>query len=206
MDITAKVIYIPTKYSKQAAKRCVESGRRYGVEVETYEGRTEAGPIPWTWDNDPPLYPTNGTSRRACFMSHYDLWRECAESNRPYLILEHDSVFIAPLPDVEWEGACMINDPRGATPRGDWWHYKIKEKGRGVHEKTVVFYDRPDGLAGNSAYLLKPSAAQDLIDKVEEIGAWPNDALMCRQHFDWLEELYPYVTKIGEQNESTTGV
>lgn len=82
----------------------------------------------------------------------------------------------------------------------------MARRGEGVWPKTKIFEDeRPDGLAGNSAYLLQPTAAVDLIQKVDEVGAWPNDALMCRQFFPWLEERYPFITKVST-NQSTTSL
>jgi GR25 family glycosyltransferase involved in LPS biosynthesis len=57
-------------------------------------------------------------------------------------------------------------------------------------------------LAGNSAYVIKPHAAQQLIDLVDSIGAWPNDAIMCRQLIDGLEEHYPFITEV--QAEQST--
>lgn len=76
----------------------------------------------------------------------------------------------------------------------------------GVHAKTRVFarHDlRPDGLAGNSAYVIQPATAQRLCELQAEVGVWPNDATLCEQLVPGLEELYPFVTRV-EQAESTT--
>jgi hypothetical protein len=54
----------------------------------------------------------------------------------------------------------------------------------------------PQGLPGNSAYVIKPWAAQQLIDAQHSIGWWPNDAIMCRQLFDWLRVVKPYYTRV----------
>lgn len=166
----------------------------------------------WTWANgntSPAVCPVTGLRQHpygdlkakiGCSMSHYLLWLECDE---PTLILEHDAVFIAPLPYVAFRSICQVNDPRGATPRGDWWSDRMAERGPGVFPKTPVFDDKkPDGLAGNSAYLLQPSAAAGLVEAFHRLGVWPNDATMCRQLFQ-LEELYPFVTQV-EQEQSTT--
>jgi len=75
----------------------------------------------------------------------------------------------------------------------------------GVHPKTPNTMGPmvPDGLAGNSAYVIKPFAAQELINKYHELGVWPNDATMCIQLFPYLEEYYPFITKV-EQEISTS--
>jgi hypothetical protein len=77
------------------------------------------------------------------------------------------------------------------------------ERGDGVWPKTQVFNtNRPDGLAGNSAYVLKPRAALHLMELVRWLGVWPNDAIMCRQLVPDLEEHYPFITKV-EPEQST---
>lgn len=85
----------------------------------------------------------------------------------------------------------------------------IKRGGQGVFEKTWVttLEERhiPDGLAGNSAYVIKPWAAQELVDKYYELGVWPNDATMCKQIFPYLEEYYPFVTKVVQTKSTTIG-
>ena len=62
----------------------------------------------------------------------------------------------------------------------------------------------PQGLPGNSAYIITPAAARQLIDMTNQIGIWPNDALMCKQLLpDILWSAYPYYTKV-QGNKSTT--
>jgi GR25 family glycosyltransferase involved in LPS biosynthesis len=137
-------------------------------------------------------------------MSHFRLWEECVRLDEPILILEHDAVFIRALPDFEFDGICQVNDPRGATPRGGWWSDRMAERGPGVFPKTrVLEHPRPDGLAGNSAYVIKPWAAQELIGACRKYGLWPNDAIMCVQLFPYLQEHYPFITRV-EQIVSTT--
>lgn len=65
----------------------------------------------------------------------------------------------------------------------------------------------PQGLPGNSAYLITPMAAKKLVDKIHnETGLWPNDAVMCNQFFpDMLYCAYPYYTKV-QGNKSTTSL
>ena len=126
----------------------------------------------------------------------------------PFLILEHDAVFIRPLPEFDFEGICMINDPSGATWRGGEWSKKMKAAGKeGAHEKDWVTKPNerqiPDGLAGNSAYLVKPHSAMELVEAYRAYGVWPNDATMCKQFFPYLQQYYPFITRV-EQRRSTT--
>lgn len=208
-------------YSEGKARRCIATAEKVGgIHVERFDAvdRWHAQDtlrfygLTWTWANgntSPARCRHTGLQQRpygnleskiGCAMSHFTLWEKCAELDEPILILEHDAVFLRPLADVDFIGLCQVNDPDGATPRGAWWSAKMAARGPGVFEKTPVFPDDvPDGLAGNSAYLIKPFAARELMETVRDIGVWPNDATMCRQLFPYLQELYPFVTKVQQE-------
>ena len=63
----------------------------------------------------------------------------------------------------------------------------------------------PQGLAGNSAYIIKPYFAEKLLNKLEQKGGWPNDAIMCKQFFKGeLKVVYPYYTTIQGVQSTTT--
>ena len=217
------------QYSVESANRCIQSAKQFGQDVEIFHAvhKDNAYDIlkslslpRWTWagNNDTQQvcsktglkqFPYNTDDIRkkiGCTLSHYLLWEWCVKFDEPILILEHDAVFVRPLPDIQFEGICQINDPSGCTPRGRQWSETLKRKGEGVHKKTVIFNDgRPDGLAGNSAYVIKPWAAKELINKTRELGIWPNDAIMCRQLFPYLEEYYPFVTIVNQGQSTTVG-
>jgi len=211
------------EYSERVAKRCIQSSIQspfvvtnfYGVKAHEAQEVMRSRGLKWTWANNNTSHavcPITGLKQHpygnleakiGCSMSHYLLWVMCVALDETFLILEHDAVFIRPLNPVDFDGICQINDPRGATPYGAKWAEKMESRGAGVWPKTHIFPDdKPDGLAGNSAYLIKPHAAHKLIAMFHELGVWPNDATMCRQLFN-LQELYPFVTRT-EQEKSTT--
>lgn len=220
------------EYSNQVADRCIKSAAKNGLIVERFFGINKEQAekfmqehnLVWTWANNNTsetycrktglrMHPYRTNDLRAikgCSMSHYCLWKKCVKLDEPILILEHDSVFLCPWPDkIKFNGICQINDPMGATRKGAWWSQQMKKRGTiGVHPKTWVTNESerhiPDGLAGNSAYMIKPWAAQELIDKFSEIGVWPNDATMCQQLFPYLEEYYPFITKPIQGKSTTT--
>ena len=153
-------------------------------------------------------YRTNSLAKVfACLVSHARLWLRCVQKNEPIMILEHDAKFIRKFdPDFEWEGGVLgLNDPRGATFNSAQYHALVAHKGPGVHKAPYVAdVSRPQGLAGNSAYIIKPFAAKELLEKMKETGGWPNDALICNQHFDWIKVLYPYATGLQNIRSTTT--
>ena len=64
----------------------------------------------------------------------------------------------------------------------------------------------PQGLAGNSAYIIKPWAATEVIKRVKQLGAWPNDAMLCYQNFraNFLGVTKKYYTKVQGTPSTTT--
>ena len=62
----------------------------------------------------------------------------------------------------------------------------------------------PQGLAGNSAYIIKPTGANHLIGLVKEYGLWPNDAIMCRQLVTGLGVTKKFYTNTQKLKSTTT--
>ena len=104
-------------------------------------------------------------------------------------------------------GILGLNSPLGATRKASIFHDQLHGR-YGFHRVPSV--DRigddplPQGLAGNSAYIIRPWAAKKVLEKVAEVGMWPNDAIMCKQFFPWMQTCWPYFTAIQKGTISTT--
>jgi len=160
-------------------------------------------------------YPTvTPWKRMGCFASHYELWKTCTISDEAFLILEHDALFTGRLDlnylfvDSDWENKDYIvgiNDPRGATRRAHVFHQKICDSWAPLQEVPKVDTpDIPQGLGGNSAYIITPSAAKKVIALVDKYGAWPNDAIMCYQLLDCLYVSKEYYTTVQRLKSTTS--
>ena len=215
-------------YSESVGSRCISSAKQHGLQVEKFDAvvpnnvddfmQTES--LSWTWADmntkticsktgleQFPYRTKNLKAKIACSLSHYVLWKKCVEINEDLLILEHDAVFVRSLPDISFCGSVQINDPEGGGYNGKY-HSRLmkKRKTEGVFpltRKRPIDSKIPDGFSGNSAYIVKPWAAQEFINAFKEYGVWPNDATICLQLFPWLEEYYPFVTVV-KQSKSTT--
>ena len=147
----------------------------------------------------------------ACALSHFKLWKKCVDINETILIIEHDAVFTRRfdpqdlVSDAVW-GVIGLNDPRGNTRKGQLFHNIASEK-TGIQVVPNIDNSQepplPMGIAGNSAYIIRPWAAKELLATVKNLGMWPNDAIMCKQLFSWLRVVYPYYTTT-QRNVSTT--
>lgn len=151
---------------------------------------------------------TNPKARIACACSHYSLWHESATNDITMLILEHDANFINKIDfdpnDVKAE-ILGINNPLGATRKSQLYYDMIMQSAASY--QLVPWIDNayvPQGLAGNSAYIIKPTGAKKLIELVKQYGLWPNDAIMCRQLVPRLGVTRKFYTNIQGLKSTTS--
>jgi len=167
-------------------------------------------------------YPTKDLRKRiACFMSHYNLWLKCITDDKPIMILEHDALFTdkfqySKIEDRFKGDILALNSPLGATRRASLYRDKIREIVANKAKKPkdnisivlVPWIDDkivPQGLPGNSAYIIKPAGAKKLIELTAEHGIWPNDAIMCKQLMPGkLQQVYPWYTKVQKIDSHTS--
>lgn len=147
-------------------------------------------------------YPTQVKEKRiACALSHWLLWHKCITLDEPILILEHDAVFTQKL---DYRAILKnnydiigINSPAAATRRAHQFHDIVQSKNAWIQPvPDIDEFNVPQGLAGNSAYIIKPTGAQNMLDAVKEHGLWPNDALMCKQLIPRLGVTKEYYTRV----------
>jgi GR25 family glycosyltransferase involved in LPS biosynthesis len=178
--------------------------RRNGVEADPIAGIQKHG------------YSTDAIENiMATTLSHARLWKECVTTNKPALIMEHDAVFTRKFDMQELlsagfkRGAVAINSPLGATRKAVLYHQIVSS----THGLTAVpDLDRDlilppaQGLPGNSAYVIAPKFAQQLLEELPKRGIWPNDAFMCRQLFpNLLYCYYPYFTTVNQSRSTSQG-
>ncbi len=155
-------------------------------------------------------YPTKDPAKRiACALSHYMLWRECSDSGEPMVILEHDAIFLREIDfDISTTSFQIIglNDPRGATRLSQKFHEEVQKKRPDKFTPAPWIDDPmvPQGIAGNSAYIITPEGADRMIALVNEHGLWPNDAIMCKQLVSRLAVTTQYYTKVQGLQSTTS--
>jgi len=145
----------------------------------------------------------------ACSISHMRAWDKCVELDEPIIVFESDALLTREFKesDVSSTMLCGLNDPRGATRRAQVFHDKCSGS-VGTARVPLVNYPNefpfPQGIAGNSAYYITPSAARKLLDNINYYGMYPNDAYMCSELFPWIRIVYPYITKVQGTVSTTT--
>lgn len=184
MKVKAFVITLTDlEESMQVAQRCIWSAKKYGAEVKVFDAVRAIDAQAARESAGIPIDGFRGKYSRlnnvvACFMSHYALWNQCAESNKNIFILEHDAVFVNSIPTVDFKGLLSLGKP-------SYGNYRNPSM-IGVNELTSKFY-----LPGAHAYMLKPYAARALIEKAKK-EACPADVFLHKDRFSFLEEYYPW--------------
>jgi len=117
------------------------------------------------------------------FITQYRCWEKIVASEEPGIVLEHDAVFVAPIPDLTGKGD-IINLGKPSFGR-----YSKKDN-PGVYP----MFSKSNGLyaPGAHGYYVTPIGAQQLIDKAKQIGATPCDMFLSNKNFPDIKELYPW--------------
>jgi GR25 family glycosyltransferase involved in LPS biosynthesis len=144
----------------------------------------------------------------ACAVSHMRVWEEIVKEDRACLVLESDAMFTRKFTGMRKGLGCIgLSDPRGATRKANKFHEHCSFS-KSVKFAPIVNDDNedpvPQGLAGGSAYWLEPRVAKEFLNKIKEVGMWPNDAFICRENFMHLRIVYPYYTKVQGVASTTT--
>jgi len=112
---------------------------------------------------------------QGCFLSHFELWQKCVKLDEPVIILEHDGIFIRDLPED-------VLDHFDEVLRLDCFQAFVKdydEKVKASLDQPIDYYRRPADYEYHSSggyyvgaygYIIKPQAAQKLIDHAQQRG------------------------------------
>jgi GR25 family glycosyltransferase involved in LPS biosynthesis len=174
--------------SVQNTKDCIEQAKKFNIDVEIFnaiDGREskkhfDVLNIKKKWD-----FKEGGTiGIDGCFLSHFYLWKECFETNIPYIILEHDGYFIKKLPDnilKKFEDVLKLDH---LDPFSQYYNQQL-ESHKNINENIIKYYndfskqthlnETGSYLRGAYSYIIKPLAAKKLINRVYEQGYLPAD-------------------------------
>ncbi len=171
--------------SMEVAKRCIESGAKFGHVIEHSWAITpkddplkmmERLKLPIARFYDRYSFPEKAIS---AFLPHYMLWHECVVTNEDYVIFEHDAVLINPVPvHAAYDGLLSLGEPSYGKYNDPLFI--------GVNPLTSKRY-----LPGAHAYMLKPKGARSILD-VAKYSAQPTDIFLNIEVFPWLQEFYPW--------------
>ena len=171
--------------SVEAAKRCIQSGRAHGIEIEHFPAITPEN-TNLTKAFVERGIPEQGFEEKysrlencmAAFLSHYSLWEKAVNEKTEVTIFEHDAYVVAPIPDpLFYYGVVNL----GAPSYGKW----LQPAYIGVGPLVSKQY-----FPGAHAYRVNRVGADLLMRGVSH--AKPTDVYMNKHWFPWLEEYSPW--------------
>ena len=181
----AKIIILKNnQLSERVAKDCIEQATRFGISVEIFNAingleyqqhleKLNIRPLKKFKKGKPGVY--------GCFLSHYYLWKECAESKEPYIILEHDGFLIKSLPGNILDQFDDVLKLESENPYRSTYEDRLElTKDNNLTYNIVEPYrDMNNGAGwysvGAYAYIIKPQAADKLITWIDKNGFLPAD-------------------------------
>lgn len=170
--------------SVKSADRCIQSGKLFGIDVIKHKAFTPSdSPVKISSEKQIPIDNFEEKYSRfnnclAAFLSHFALWEKCAESKEPFVILEHDAIFVNSLPSLFQSPIVNLGKPsygRFNTPQ-------VLGEGPLVSKRY---------FPGAHGYYIEPAGARQLIEKALR-NAGPTDVFINLDNFPNLKEFYPW--------------
>lgn len=189
MTIKAYIItMVGRDVSESLARECEQSCRDHNIEPRTH---------PAVWGDDVDLemkkyglsiFPKIKESRmskgvKGCFLSHFQLWKQCFETNTPLLILEHDALIVKNISETLFtlSYGVLHLDSNSRTIEDYEAHLSLP-----VIPGIRKFLNEPvidlgfnginkSSIKGLHSYIIQPSGAKDLIEFTYKNGILPAD-------------------------------
>jgi hypothetical protein len=179
--------------SSVLSQRCVESAAKFGVDVSRCKSVH--------WDQIQPAADAMGLRLRlkpwqerestkthcpafrlANGLTHYGLYLSCVERGESICILEHDAVFVAPLPETVPDGITQVSSHRDGQMSGESLSSGVASGRHSFAGQALVLSKGiiPHPLtktAGTSGYIITPDAAQKMVNHIQQHGVAFADCL-----------------------------
>jgi len=142
-----------------------------------------------------------------CFLSHYFLWRMVVATKQPLMILEHDAWMLRPLPDNVLELFPDVLKLDSLNPYLSTYNKELEaqsddlqiwslhdRKEHGKHEHSRGLYSM-----GGYGYIIKPHAAEEIIDQCFRFGFRPADHMLHTTDKIDIHHIAPSIVRIHEE-------
>lgn len=172
--------------SVEAAKRCIDSGARFGIDIEMWPAITPQNTDVFELAKAQGI-GVDGFKEKysrfencvAAFLSHFSLWGHSHITNQEIQIFEHDAIIVAPIPEfIKHQGCINLGKPS-----------------YGKYNDPLVLAVNPltskRYFPGAHAYRVSPRGAKQLLAQAK-VKARPTDVFLHLDTFPWLEEYYPW--------------
>ena len=177
--------------SVQYAQRAIESAQAFGLEAsmepgvwrEEAEARMHAEGLRLAkWD----CSYSRLDAVIGCFLAHYYIWQKVTE---PSVIMEHDAVVVAPVPDLVGD-IVTIGKPSFGLLR------------QAPKQGEQKLFSAGDKIPGAHGYYVTPNGTRRLIETAKSRGILPADKFINPKWFPDVAEYYPW--SIEARDDFTT--
>lgn len=180
--------------SEQFANECISSAKSFGISVEKFDGVYSNHQALLDQYNIKPgaklKHRAEQPGIQGCFLSHYLLWEKCLELNEPIIILEHDAVFIRPLPDNILDlftHHCILDDSLYCEGYEDTLSDETVDVKLFLKRKnSKPTWSKMQYVCGSHAHIVKPLGAQTLINNVKKHGWLPADRAVNTNYTEYV--------------------
>lgn len=181
--ITLENNQISEKYSNE----CIQQARQFDILLQKYSainGKDYLSHIHKLGIEPRYKFKKGRAGVFGCFLSHYYLWKQCAEENTPFLICEHDGYFIRSLPDNVMDTFTDVLKLDGEDPFSKNYNAILEQTKDNPIEIKRYYNDKAKFLEKNQTgnymrgaygYIIKPHAAKRIVDWIQENGFVPAD-------------------------------
>jgi GR25 family glycosyltransferase involved in LPS biosynthesis len=177
--------------SVKAAQRCINSAAKYNLHVENFSAITPINTNVYSKLSEEGIQGSKFSEEysrlthcTAAFLSHFSLWKACAEDDCEYTIFEHDAMVFNEIPNMKFDKVISLGKP-------SYGKYNIPML-IGVNPLTSKKY-----FPGAHAYRLKPEGARLLIEQARK-EAKPTDIFLNKETFPFLQEYYPWPVEVRD--------
>jgi GR25 family glycosyltransferase involved in LPS biosynthesis len=170
----------------------LESGRRFGLDIERFPGFFGDAIEPKIQEYGLTVSKLNqkelSIGHKGCFISHYELWNQCAKGKEAFLIFEHDVIIKKAISEELLNHFDdILNLDYCSSLRKNVLEYESCQQEEGNVSVSLLFEKRkiPKAISWKSAktyhvvgthgYIIKPQGAKKLIIAAQTFGMLPVD-------------------------------
>lgn len=200
----AFIIYLKeVQHTIDSALECKRTARLHGLDAWLMEGFTPSRADAFIKANNlkpylpgPKLYNIKWQKGgvRGCMISHYHAWKKCIELNEKIVVLEHDSRVVSDTYTEDFQDILHLDGYRwGADPYQDQVPFV---------EDFVNVRKGENQLKGTYGYVIKPHAAQRLIQGAHEDGITASD-MFVKDKYVRIQVVKPRAVLVDNQDSLT---
>ncbi len=182
----ALILYLKeVPHTLESAKKAKESAEMFNVDAKLYAGYVPSRANAYIkehklgfYDPGPKLYKIKNKKGgvRGCMISHLTMWEEVVRRNETTIIMEHDAIMVSSTWDQPFDDVLHLDAHRfdidhdaGTEPQVVQWTYGRKGE--------IQF-------KGTYGYVIKPHAAQKLINAAYTDGITASDMFMKQRYIN----------------------